>query len=179
MSSEVPAVSAPLEQLTFSFLQKPTSLYPHILPPLATTCQLTLYHSSTKVKLNFPDESSDRVSPWTERSRLMAVLDPEDETKSRVEVRPTMFVPVTEVAPDHVCASDIDDGSDAENRFEVEKLRDKRLRRYAVDSKFVKKYGHTSDIDDPWVQRYIMVSYRTLTHLYPFFHAHMCAVLVW
>lgn len=65
-----------------------------------------------------------------------------------VEIKRGIFVAVVEVASQ---------GLDDSDRYEVEKLRDKRLRRYDQNSAVVKEFALESDMDDPWVKRLIQV----------------------
>lgn len=65
-----------------------------------------------------------------------------------VEIKRGIFVAVTEVASQ---------GLEDSDRYEVEKLRGKRLRLYEKDSAAVKEFNLESEVDDPWVKRLIQV----------------------
>jgi hypothetical protein len=94
----------------------------------------------------------------------MGDTEPQPVTSDEPVIHPVLFVEIKRgifVAIIEVASQGLEDS----DRYEVEKLRDKRLRRYDKDSAVVKEFNLESDVDDPWVKRLLQVMASFLTKL--------------
>jgi hypothetical protein len=96
------------------------------------------------------DENNDMVD---QDSYAATNKDNDDEDQAEVlhlaKIKRRVFIAVTEIAPQ---------GLDADDAYEVEKLRQKRIRLFKPDSNDVTEFNLSTDAGDPWVQRLQRVS---------------------